>query len=131
MNGVKSVKDKGSKKVGIIIATDDPETCWVAVRYANFHLMEQKNVKIFFADSGVRYKDMRGGKYDIVKLTEHFTQAGGQVYVCDDREKLKTCLMKYFVPPLTKKEIVNISDNDRLQSLMTKNIYIREFKRII
>ena len=131
MKETKIAKNEESKKVGIVIATNDPETCWVAIRYATFHLMEQKNVKIFFVDSGVKYKDIRDGKYDVVKLVEYFTQAGGQVYTCDDREKLKTCLMKHFVPMLTKKNIVNISDNDNFQSVMTKNVYVREFKRVI
>ena len=43
---------KNTKKVGIVIASNDPETCWVAIRYASFHLMEQKNVNIYFVESG-------------------------------------------------------------------------------
>jgi len=128
---VKIIKKEKNKKVGIVIATNDPETCWVAIRYAAFHLMEQKDVKIYFADSGVKYKNIYDGKYDVVKLVEFFTQAGGMVYLCDDREKLKAYLISHFSLLLNKKDIVRMSDDDKFQSVMTENVYIREFKKVI
>ena len=124
-------KMENPKKVGIVIASNDPETCWVAIRYAVFHLMEQKDVKIYFADSGLKYQNMRDGKYDAVQLVEGFTQAGGHVYMCDDRENLKAYLMSHFFPYLNKKDIINISDDDRFQSVFTKDVYIRVFRRVI
>lgn len=93
--------------------------------------MEQKDVKIYFVDSGLKYKDMRDGKYNIVKLVECFTQAGGQVYLCDDREKLKACLISHFSLLLNKKDIVSMSDDDKFQSVMTESAYLREFKKVI
>ncbi len=124
----KNMKD--IKKVGIVLASDDPETCWVAIRYATFHLAEQNDVKIYFVDSGLRCRDMRGGKYDIVKLVEYFITAGGQVYICNDRADLKAYLVSQFSSYLNKKDIIGMSDDDRFQSVMTKDIYIRKFKRI-
>ena len=124
-------KNEEIKKVGIIIATNEPENCWVAIRYASFHLMEQKDVKIYFVDSGVGYENMRDGKYNAANLVHHFTQAGGQVYMCADREDLKAYLIRHFCPLLNKKEIVSMSDDDKVQSIMTENAYIREFKRVI
>jgi len=67
---VKTIRKEENKKVGIVIATNDCETCWVAIRYAAFHLMDQKDVKIYFADSGVKYKDIYDEIYDVVKLVE-------------------------------------------------------------
>ncbi len=131
MKEVKTIRKKKNEKVGIVIATNDSETCWVAIRYATFHLMEQKDVKIYFVDSGLKYKDMRDGKYNIVKLVECFTQAGGQVYLCDDREKLKACLISHFSLLLNKKDIVSMSDDDKFQSVMTESAYLREFKKVI
>lgn len=125
------MKNAENKKIGIVIASNDPETCWVAIRYAAFHLMEQKDVKIYFVDSGLKYQDICDEKYDAVKLVRSFTQAGGQIYMCDDRENLKTYLMSHFSHCLNKKDVIYISDDDRFQSVMTRDVYIREFKRVI
>lgn len=128
----KNIKEKKQdKKVGIIIASNDPETCWVAIRYASFHLMEQKDVNIYFVESGLKYENMREGKYNAVRLVDHFTAAGGRVYMCDDRERLTTYLISHFGSSLNKKEIIGISEDDKIQSIMTENAYIREFKRVI
>ena len=127
----KDMKMTEPKKVGIIIATNDIETCWVAMRYASFHLMEHANVNIYFIDSGLKYKNICDDKYDVVKLTENFIRSGGQIYMCDDRENLKACLTDHFVPLLKKKDIISICDDDNFISIMTKEVYLREFKRII
>jgi len=123
----KIAKKKESKRVGIVIVTNDSEICWIAIRYATFHLMEQKDVKIYFVDSGLKYKNMCDGKYNAVKLVECFTQAGGQVFMCYDRENLKMYLTDHFVSLLNKKDLVRISENDKFQSIMTKHAYIRTF----
>jgi hypothetical protein len=124
-------RKKQGKKVGIIIASNDPETCWVAIRYASFHLIEQKDVNIYFVESGLKYENMREGKYNAVRLVGHFTAAGGRVYMCDGREKLTNYLISHFGSLLNKKEIIGISEDDKIQSIVTENAYIREFKRVI
>lgn len=120
-----------NKKVGIIIATNDPETCWVAVRYASFHLVEYEDVKIYFVDSGLQYKDICDIKYNVIKLVEYFCQLGGKVYMCEDRERLNAYLMSHFFPFIRKNDIESISHDDKIQSIMTENTYLREFKRVI
>ena len=117
-------------KTGIIIMTNDPETCWVAMRYAGFHLMEQKNVKIFFVDSGVKYDDLSHNRFNIQVMAGTFMEAGGVIEVCEGREMLKAALHKYFDSLLSTDEIMNICE-DKFQSMMTKNVYVREFKRIV
>jgi len=42
-------------KIGIIIFTNDRDTCFMAIRYAGFHLSENKDVSIYFVDSGLQY----------------------------------------------------------------------------
>ncbi len=122
---------KKTKKVGIVIATNDPETCWVAIRYASFHLAEKNDTNIFFVDSGLKYQDMCNEKYDFIKLLEDFIQAGGNIYTCANRELLKTHLKELFLPMLSMEDINSICDNDIFQSMMTENAYIREFKRVL
>lgn len=123
-------KQNMNQKTGIIIITNDPETCWVAIRYAGFYLMEQKNVKIFFVDSGVKYSDLSHKSFNIRDTAGKFLAAGGTIEVCEGREMLKAGLQKYFDSLLSTDEIMNICD-DKFQSLMTKKVYVREFKRIV
>jgi len=117
-------------KIGIIIASDDAETCWVALRYATFHLMQHKEVRVFFVDSGIKYQQITLGKFNILDGAEKFKQAGGLIYVCENREKLKEYLRKYFVPMVPYEDVLNISYDDNFRSIKTGNVYIREFKKV-
>lgn len=123
-------RETKNKKIGIIVATNDPETCWVSVRYTAFHLFEYKDVKLYFVDSGLKYEDIRDKKYNVIKLVEYFCQLGGKVYMCEDREKLNACLMSHFFPLIKKNNIFSISHDDKFQSVMTEKTYLREFKRV-
>ena len=43
-------------KIGVIISSNDAETCWNALRYANFSLGQKDEVKVFLAGKGVEYQ---------------------------------------------------------------------------
>jgi len=43
-------------KIGIIISSNDAETCWNALRYANFCLGQKDEVKVFLTGKGVEYQ---------------------------------------------------------------------------
>ena len=116
--------------VGIIISSDDAETCWVALRYATFHLMQHDEVKVFFVDSGREYRQITSSKFNISEEVEKFKQAGGLIFVCDSKEKLEEYLKKYFVPFISHKEVIDISTDDRFRSVKTCNVYIRNFRKV-
>jgi hypothetical protein len=42
-------------RIGVVISSNDAETSWNALRYANFCLNQKDNVKIFFMGKGVEY----------------------------------------------------------------------------
>jgi uncharacterized protein involved in oxidation of intracellular sulfur len=42
-------------KIGVIISSNDAETCWNALRYANFSLGQKDEVKVFLTGKGVEY----------------------------------------------------------------------------
>ena len=116
--------------VGIIISSNDAETCWVALRYATFHLMQHDEVKVLFAGSGRGYRQIISSKFNISEEAAKFKQAGGLIFVCDNKEKLEEYLKKYFVPFISHKEAVDISTDDRFRSVKTYNIYIRNFRKV-
>lgn len=69
-------------KIGIIISTNDAETCWNAIRYANFAIGQKDEVKIFFMGKGVEYQKVSTDKFNTVDQAEKLLQAGGTIYAC-------------------------------------------------
>ncbi len=69
-------------KIGVIISSNDVETCWNAIRYANFALGQKDAVKIFFMGKGVEYQEVSTEKFNIVEQAEKFLNSSGKIYAC-------------------------------------------------
>jgi uncharacterized protein involved in oxidation of intracellular sulfur len=69
-------------KLGIIIATDEPETAWNALRLANFSRKEGDEVGVFLLGRGVDYEKTSGGKFDSVGEARKLLAAGGRIMAC-------------------------------------------------
>ena len=50
-------------KIGIIISTNEPESCWNALRFANFSLNNKDEVNIFLIGKGVEYEQISDEKF--------------------------------------------------------------------
>jgi len=57
-------------KVGIIISTDEVETCWNALRFANFCVKQGDEAKVFLMGRGVEYQRASNEKFDTVSQAE-------------------------------------------------------------
>ena len=51
-------------KMGVIISSNDAETCWNALRFANFALTQKDEVKIFLIGKGVEYEKVGTEKFN-------------------------------------------------------------------
>ena len=69
-------------RLGVIISTNDAETCWNALRYANYTLGQKDEVKIFFMGKGVEYQKISTDKFNTVEQAEKFIQEGDEIYAC-------------------------------------------------
>jgi len=69
-------------KIGIIISSNDAETCWNAIRYANFALGQKDEAKIFFMGKGVEYQKVSTAKFNTVEQADKFLRSGGKIYAC-------------------------------------------------
>ena len=69
-------------KIGVIISSNDAETCWNALRYANFSVGQKDEVKVFFMGKGVEYQKISTDKFNTIEQAEKFMQLGGKVYAC-------------------------------------------------
>jgi uncharacterized protein involved in oxidation of intracellular sulfur len=69
-------------KIGVIISSNDAETCWNALRYANFCLGQKDEVKVFLAGKGVEYQKVSTDKFNTIEQAGKFLKAGGKIYAC-------------------------------------------------
>lgn len=69
-------------KIGIIISTNDAETCWNAFRFANFCLGQQDSVKIFLMSKGVEYQSISTDKFNTVEQADKFLKSEGKIFAC-------------------------------------------------
>lgn len=69
-------------KIGVIISSNDAETCWNALRYANFSLGQEDDVKVFFMGKGVEYQKISTEKFNTTEQADKFMVSGGKIYAC-------------------------------------------------
>jgi sulfur relay (sulfurtransferase) complex TusBCD TusD component (DsrE family) len=69
-------------KLALIISGNDAETCWNALRYANYSLGQKDEVKIFLISKGVEYEKISTEKYNTIEQAEKFLQGGGKILAC-------------------------------------------------
>jgi len=114
-------------KIGILICTSDRNTCFMAIRYAAFHLVEHTDVNMYLVDSGLRYDRDDDKTCNLRKLMTDFKQSGGKVYRIKDRDLLMKRLLKQFDGMISSRQIGSICHNDTFQSVIMRNVYIRKF----
>lgn len=69
-------------RIGVIISSNDAETCWNAIRFANFCLSQEDSVKIFFMGKGVEFQKISTDKFNTLEQAEQFSEANGEIYAC-------------------------------------------------
>ena len=69
-------------KIGVIISSNDAETCWNAIRFANFCLSQEDSVKIFFMGKGVEFQKISTDKFNTLEQVEQFSEGNGEIYAC-------------------------------------------------
>jgi len=94
--------------IGIIISSNDAETCWNALRYANFALVQKDEVKIFFMGNGVEYQKISTDKFDTVEQAEKFMHSGGKIYACGTCIKSREQAGSEMCPISTMKDMYDI-----------------------
>jgi uncharacterized protein involved in oxidation of intracellular sulfur len=69
-------------KLGVIISTNDAETCWNALRYSNYSLGQKDEVKVFLTGMGVEYQKNSTDKFNTIEQAQKFLQYGGKIFAC-------------------------------------------------
>jgi len=95
-------------RIGVVISSNDAETCWNAIRYANFALGQKDEVKIFFMGKGVEYQNIGTDKFNTVEQAEKFMQSGGKIYACGSCIKSREQEGSEMCPISTMKDMYDI-----------------------
>jgi uncharacterized protein involved in oxidation of intracellular sulfur len=95
-------------KIGVIVSSNDAETSWNALRYANFALGQKDEVKVFFMGKGVEYQKISTDKFSTVEQAEKFMQTDGKIYACGTCIKSRDQEGSEMCPISTMKDMYDI-----------------------
>ena len=95
-------------KIAVIISGNDAEACWNALRYANFCLGQNDEVKIFFMGKGVEYQKVSTEKFNTVEQADKFLKSAGKIYACGSCIKSRQQESSEACPISTMKDIYEI-----------------------
>jgi uncharacterized protein involved in oxidation of intracellular sulfur len=102
-------------KVGVIISSNDAETCWNALRFANYSLGQNDNVKVFLTGKGVEYEKISTEKFNTVEQAEKFLSANGKILACGTCIKAREQEESQLCPISTMKDMYDIvKESDRV-----------------
>ena len=102
-------------KIGVVISTNDAETCWNALRYANYSLGQKDEVKVFLMGKGVECEKASNEKYNTVEQAEKFLSANGKIYACGTCIKARGQKESQLCPIGTMKDLCDIvKESDRV-----------------
>ncbi len=95
-------------KIGIIISSNDAETSWNALRYANFALGQKDEVKVFLTGKGVEYQKISTDKFNTAEQAENLLQGGGKILACGTCIKSRNQEGSEMCPINTMKDLYEI-----------------------
>jgi len=95
-------------KIGVIISSNDSETCWNALRYTNFCLGQKDEVRIFLVGNGVEYEKISTDKFNTIEQAEKFLQGNGKIYACGTCIKAREQKESNLCPISTMKDLYEI-----------------------
>ena len=94
--------------IGIIISTNEVETVWNALRYANFCIGQKDAVKIFFMGKGVEYQKVSTEKFNTIDQADNFLKSNGKIYACGSCIKSRDQESSELCPISTMKDMYEI-----------------------
>ncbi|HBG26730.1 MAG: sulfur reduction protein DsrE [Planctomycetes bacterium GWF2_41_51] len=95
-------------KIGIIISSNDGETCWNALRYANFCIGQKDDVKVFFMGKGVEYQKISTDKFNTIEQADKVLKGGGKIFACGTCIKARQQESSEMCPISTLKDMYEI-----------------------
>jgi hypothetical protein len=116
--GGTSTKTIKPTSMGIVIYSNDIETIWNAIRFANFSKNQGDTVSIFLLGKGVELDNLVKTEKDIKEQSDTFLESGGIILGCG------TCLQSR---KINEPKICKMSSMSDLYEMIRKNKIILTF----
>lgn len=104
--------------IGIVIYSNDVETIWNAIRFANFSQNQGDTVCIFLLGKGVELDNLVKTENDLKEQTDMFLESGGIILGCG------TCLLSR---KNNEPQVCKFSSMSDLYDLVRKNKIVMTF----
>jgi uncharacterized protein involved in oxidation of intracellular sulfur len=104
--------------IGIVIYSNDVETIWNAIRFANFSKTQGDTVSIFLLGKGVELDNLVKTEKDLKEQTDAFLENGGSIMGCG------TCLQSR---KTNEPQVCKFSSMKDLYELVRKNKIVLTF----
>mgnify|MGYP001558773297 CR=1 FL=1 len=102
-------------KLGIVLGTNEAETCWNAFRLGSTALKTGHEVKVFLINKGVEVEEINDTKFNVSEQLAEFLASKGSILACGtclksrQKEGTNTC------PISTMKDLLKIiEESDKL-----------------
>ena len=77
-------------KIGIILNTNDAETCWNCIRFGNEAISKNNSVKVFLLGKGVEVESVKDTKFPLLEGSiKKFIKNSGVILACGTCLKLR------------------------------------------
>ena len=70
-------------RIGVILTTNDAETCWNCFRFGNEGLKNNHSVKVFLLGKGVEIKNVKDNRFPLLDGSiKKFLKNNGVIFAC-------------------------------------------------
>ena len=103
-------------KVGIILNTNDAETCWNCFRFGNEALKNNHSVKVFLLGKGVEVESVKDTKFPLLEGSiKKFVKNNGVILACGTCLKIRGSEGSETCPLSTMRDLYNVvRESDRV-----------------
>ena len=103
-------------KIGVILNTNDAETCWNCFRFGNEALANAHTVKIFLLGKGVEVENVKDDTFPLLEGSiKKFLKSHGIVLACGTCLKIRQKEESGICPVSTMKELLHlVEESDKV-----------------
>lgn len=96
-------------KIGVVIATNEPETAWTAWRFALKAVESGHTVRAFLLGQGVECEGIREDTYDVPAQMQAFADCGGELLACGTCLRARQMGGTELCPMSTMQDLVDLT----------------------
>src|SRR3989338_10759347 len=106
-------------KIGIILSTNDAETCWNCFRFSNEALSKNNSVKVFLLGKGVELENVKDSKFPLLDGSiKKFIKNNGTILACGACLKIREKEGSEICPVSTMQDMLAlVEESDKVITL--------------